>query len=76
MAPPVGGCSFLIRVRYVAAAIASGLCDTVLITHDESGRSGVRRTRNVVSPASQAGQLVQTLWADRAAVFFTIPALR
>jgi hypothetical protein len=33
-----------------------GLCETVLITHGESGRSGVGRTRNVVSPASLAGQ--------------------
>jgi hypothetical protein len=27
----VGGCSFMIHVRHAAAAIASGLCDTVLI---------------------------------------------
>jgi hypothetical protein len=39
-----------------AAAIASGLCGTVLITHGESGRSGVGRTRNVVAPTSLAGQ--------------------
>jgi acetyl-CoA acetyltransferase len=38
----VGGCSFMIRVRHAAAAIASGLCETVLTTHGESGRSGVR----------------------------------
>jgi len=35
----VGGCSFMIHVRHAAAAIASGLCETVLITHGESGRS-------------------------------------
>jgi hypothetical protein len=51
-----------------AAAIASGLCETVLITHGESGRSGVGRTRNVVSPASLAGQFEQ-LWADGASDF-------
>ena len=34
----VGGCSFMIHVRHAAAAIASGLCETVLITHGESGR--------------------------------------
>ncbi|MGA7864053.1 MAG: hypothetical protein WCA23_08680 [Stellaceae bacterium] len=50
-----GGCSFMIHVRH-AAAIASGLCETVLITHGESGRSGVGRTRNVVAPTSLAGQ--------------------
>ncbi len=48
----VGGCSFMIHVRHAAAAIASGLCETVLITHGESGRSGVGRTRNVVAPTS------------------------
>ena len=31
----VGGCSFMIHVRHAAAAIASGLCKTVLITHGE-----------------------------------------
>src|ERR1700741_4950826 len=36
----VGGCSFMIHVRHAAAAIESGLCKTVLITHGESGRSG------------------------------------
>ena len=52
----VGGCSFMIHVRHAAAAIASGLCETVLITHGESGRSGVGRTRNVTAPTSLAGQ--------------------
>ena len=37
----VGGTSFLIHVRHAAAAIASGLATTVLITHGESGRSRV-----------------------------------
>jgi acetyl-CoA acetyltransferase len=55
----VGGCSFMIHVRHAAAAIASGLCETVLITHGESGRSGVGRTRNVVAPTSLAGQFEQ-----------------
>lgn len=37
----VGGCSFLIHVRHAAAAIAAGMCGTVLVTHGESGRSRV-----------------------------------
>ncbi len=37
----VGGCSFMLHVRHAAAAINEGLCTTVLITHGESGRSGV-----------------------------------
>ena len=40
----VGGCSFMIHVRHAAAAINEGLCDTVLITHGESGRSNVGRS--------------------------------
>jgi acetyl-CoA acetyltransferase len=37
----VGGCSFMLHVRHAAAAIAAGLCSTVLITHGESGKSRV-----------------------------------
>src|SRR6476469_11157070 len=58
-ATAVGGCSFMIHVRHAAAAIESGLYKTVLITHGESGRSGVGRTRNVVAPTSLAGQFEQ-----------------
>src|SRR5439155_14969131 len=36
-----GGCSNLVHLRHAAAAIASGQCDVVLITHGESGRSGI-----------------------------------
>jgi acetyl-CoA acetyltransferase len=38
----VGGCSFMIHVRHAAAAIASGLCETALITHGESGPPNAR----------------------------------
>jgi acetyl-CoA acetyltransferase len=37
----VGGCSFMLHVRHAAAAIAAGMCDVVLVTHGESGRSRV-----------------------------------
>jgi hypothetical protein len=49
----------MIHVRHAAAAIESGMCKTVLITHGESGRSGVGRTRHVVAPTSLAGQFEQ-----------------
>src|SRR3954469_17124863 len=52
----VGGCSFMIPVRHAAAASESGLCGIVLITHGESGRSGVARSRPSVSPGSLQGQ--------------------
>jgi hypothetical protein len=45
----------MIHARHTAAAIASGLCETVLIAHGESGRSGIGRTRNVVAPTGLAG---------------------
>ena len=35
----VGGTSFLVHVRHAAAAIAMGLCETVLVTMGQSGRS-------------------------------------
>jgi acetyl-CoA acetyltransferase len=69
----VGGCSFMIHVRHAAAAIASDLCETVLITHGESGRSGAGRTRNVVAPTSLAGQFEQPYGPMGPATLFTIP---
>ena len=72
----VGGCSFMIHIGHAAAAIASGLCDTVLITHGESDRSGVGRTRNVVSPTSLAGQFEQPYGPMGPPTLFTIPVLR
>jgi hypothetical protein len=72
----VGGCSFMIHVRHAAAAIASGLCKTVLITHGENGRSAVGRTRNVVAPTSLAGQFEQPYGPMGPPTLFTIPVLR
>ena len=37
----VGGCSFMLHVRHAVAAIAAGMCETVLVTHGESGKSRV-----------------------------------
>jgi hypothetical protein len=66
----------MIHVRHAAAAIASGLRETVLITHGESGRSGVGRTRNVVAPTSLAGQFEQPYGPLGPPTLFTIPVLR
>lgn len=41
----VGGCSFIIMVEHAVAALHHGLCDVALISHGESGRSGVGVTR-------------------------------
>jgi len=37
----VGGCSFIIMVGHAVAALNHGLCDVAVISHGESGRSGV-----------------------------------
>jgi hypothetical protein len=63
----------MIHVRHAAAAIASGLCETVLITHGESGRSGVGRTPNMVAPTSLAGQFEQPYGPMGPPTLFTIP---
>ena len=52
----VGGCSFLIHVRHAVAAIEAGYCETVLITHGESGRSGIGRGGGGGGAASFASQ--------------------
>src|SRR5262249_43284817 len=37
----VGGCSNLVHLAHAAAAIRSRQCEVVLVTHGESGRSGI-----------------------------------
>src|SRR5438477_4328440 len=72
----VGGCSFMIHVRHAAAALESGLCKTVLITHGESGRSGIARSRPAVSPGSLAGQFELPYGPMGPPTLFPIPVLR
>jgi acetyl-CoA acetyltransferase len=48
----------------------------VLITHGESGRSGVGRTRNVVAPTSLASQFEQPYGPMGPPTLITIPVLR
>src|SRR5215469_10128594 len=72
----VGGCSFMIHVRHAAAAIEAGLAKTILITHGESGRSGVARSRPAVSPGSLQGQFELPYGPMGPPTLFTIPVLR
>jgi acetyl-CoA acetyltransferase len=72
----VGGCSFMLHVRHAAAAINEGLCDTVLITHGESGRSGVGRGGYRGVPASLQGQFESPFGPMGPPSIFTIPFLR
>ncbi len=72
----VGGCSFIIHVRHAAAAIAEGLCRTVLITHGESGRSRVGAGGWSVNASSLAGQFEAPFGTMGPPTLFTIPWLR
>jgi len=72
----VGGCSFMLHVRHAAAAINEGLCNTVLITHGESGRSGIGRTRVVPPPASLIGQFEFPYGPMGPPTMFPMPVMR
>jgi len=72
----VGGCSFMLHVRHACAAIEAGLCNTVLITHGESGRSNIGRTPNLIGPAQLDGQFQQPYGTQGPTTMFTIPVLR
>jgi acetyl-CoA acetyltransferase len=71
----VGGCSFMLHVRHAAAAINEGLCNTVLITHGESGKSNVGRGgRGGGAPLN--AQFEMPYGPMGPPTLFTIPALR
>jgi acetyl-CoA acetyltransferase len=72
----VGGCSFMLHVRHAAAAIAAGACETVLITHGESGRSRVGLSYPSPSPASIVGQFEYPYGAVLPYSTFTLPVMR
>ncbi len=74
----VGGCSFMIHVRHAVAAIRHGLCKTVLITHGESGRSGIGRGgfRPGGGASSLAGQFEAPFGPMGPPTMFTLPVLR
>lgn len=73
----VGGCSFMLHVRHAAAAINDGLCDTVLITHGESGRSQVGRAPwGGAGGATLQGQFEAPYGMLGPPTMFTLPVLR
>ncbi|MCZ6658286.1 MAG: thiolase [Gammaproteobacteria bacterium] len=75
-ATAVGGCSFMIHVRHAVAAIQSGQCETVLITHGESGRSNIGRGGRPGGAATLAGQFEMPYGPVGAPTLFTLPVLR
>jgi acetyl-CoA acetyltransferase len=74
----VGGCSFMLHVRHAVAAIQHGLCETVLITHGESGRSGIGRGdfRGGGGSSSLSGQFEAPFGPVGPPTLFTLPVLR
>jgi acetyl-CoA acetyltransferase len=72
----VGGCSPLLHLRHAAAAIEAGLCTTVLITHGQSGRSLIGRTRPSHRSDSLNGQFEEPYGTAGPPSLLPIPVLR
>ena len=72
----VGGCSFLIHVRHAVAAIAAGFADTILVTHGQSGRSGVGNPGGGPGPGLPGGQFEQPYGVVGPPSMFSIPQVR
>ena len=72
----VGGCSFMLHVRHAAAAIEAGYADTILVTHGESGRSGVGRGGRGGGGASLLAQFEGPYGSMGPTTMFTIGVLR
>ena len=72
----VGGCSFMLHVRHAVAALATGMCRTVLITHGESGKSGIGRGDRRIDNESLQGQFEAPYGIMGPPTLFTLPVLR
>lgn len=72
----IGGCSFMSLVRHAAAALRTGQCEVVLITHGESGRSGIGATPLASYPAGLEGQFEQPYGTFTAPSMFPLGVLR
>ena len=72
----VGGCSFMLHVRHAAAAIEAGYADTILVTHGESGRSGVGRGGRGGGAGSLLAQFEGPYGSMGPTTMFTIGMLR
>ncbi len=72
----VGGCSPMLHIRHAIAALEAGYCTTVLITHGESGRSGIASPRHPQSPDSLPGQWELPYGVGMPVTQATLPVLR
>ncbi|MFC3172849.1 thiolase [Novosphingobium bradum] len=71
----VGGTSNLVHIRHAMAAIESGRADVVLITHGESGRSGIGGAFYGREPHSLMGQFELPWGVLMPATRFTLPVM-
>ena len=72
----VGGCSFMVHLRHATAALEAGLCRTVLLTHGQSGRSMIGRTRPSFRGDSLNGQFEEPFGAAGPPSLLPIPIQR
>jgi acetyl-CoA acetyltransferase len=72
----VGGCSNLVHLRHATAAIRAGQCDVVLITHGESGRSGLGGPLVLPGPGAWQGQFELPFGTVGPMTLLTLGALR
>jgi acetyl-CoA acetyltransferase len=72
----VGGCSALVHVRHAASAIATGLCDVVLVSHGQSGRSQLGSGRRTFTDDELLRQFEHIYGATQPFTTLTVPALR
>lgn len=70
----VGGCSFMIMVEHAMLALHHGLCDVAVISHGESGRSGVGVTRG--RDSSLSGQFETPFGFGGAPTYFGLITTR
>ena len=72
----VGGCSYMIHIRHAVAALEAGLCNTVLITHGESGRSRSGALASPVFANHYDQQFELPYGVSIAPTRFTLPVMR
>lgn len=72
----IGGCSALAHLRHAVAAIEAGLCNVVLLTHGQSGRSLIGRTRPSVRDDSLNGQFEEIYGPMGPPSLLSIPLVR
>lgn len=72
----IGGSSYFLHLRHAIAAIETGRASAVLVSHGQSGRSGVGEAPFRYAPTSPNGQFEAPYGTGPFFSMFTIPALR